>query len=54
MQEENSIQHHVYNENSDEILSIVAPAYNEEEVLPEFHKNLSGVLEALQITAEVI
>jgi glycosyltransferase involved in cell wall biosynthesis len=36
------------------LLSIVAPAYNEEEVLPEFHRRLSQVLHGLDIACEII
>jgi glycosyltransferase involved in cell wall biosynthesis len=35
-------------------LSIVVPAYNEEEVLPEFHRRLSAVLASMPCQAEVI
>ena len=36
------------------LLSIVVPAYNEEEVLPSFHKRLADVLDAMDVLAEVI
>lgn len=36
------------------VISVVAPAYNEEEVLPEFHKRLCGVFEALDWDLEVV
>jgi glycosyltransferase involved in cell wall biosynthesis len=35
-------------------LSVVVPAYNEEEVLPEFHKRLAAVLALLPMSAEVV
>ncbi len=35
-------------------LSIVVPAYNEEEVLPEFHKRLTEVLENLSVPVEIL
>jgi glycosyltransferase involved in cell wall biosynthesis len=35
-------------------LSVVVPAYNEEEVLPSFHKRLSEVLDSMPIQAEII
>jgi len=35
-------------------LSVVVPAYNEAAVLPEFHRRLATVLDALQIRAEII
>lgn len=34
--------------------SIVVPAYNEQEVLPEFHRRLCGVLAALERGSEII
>ena len=36
------------------ILSVVVPAYNEEEVLPEFHRRLSEVLETLNVSSEIL
>jgi len=39
---------------ADYTLSIVVPAYNEEAVLPEFHKRLCAVLEELHCTYEVL
>lgn len=35
-------------------LSVVVPAYNEQEVLPEFHRRLSAVLATLHGTCEVV
>ena len=35
-------------------LSIVVPAYNEEEVLPEFHKRLGKVLESIPANHEIV
>jgi len=35
-------------------LSVVAPVFNEQEVLPEFHRRLSAVLDAMGGTAEVV
>ena len=35
-------------------LSVIVPAYNEEEVLPEFHRRLSDVMNSLSNTWEVI
>src|SRR4051794_35865399 len=37
-----------------ERLSIVVPVYNEQEVLPELHKRLSGVLEKTRLQYEII
>ncbi|MDP1679467.1 MAG: glycosyltransferase family 2 protein [Candidatus Nitrotoga sp.] len=42
------------NSNRTITLSVVVPAYNEEEVLPEFHRRLSTVLDGLGVTSEVI
>ncbi len=36
------------------LLSVVVPAYNEEEVLPEFHKRISVVLEHMSIDTEIV
>lgn len=36
------------------LLSVVVPAYNEEEVLPEFHSRLSAVLNDLGCEAEIV
>ena len=35
-------------------LSIVVPVYNEQDVLPEFHRRLSAVLDAMTVSAEII
>lgn len=35
-------------------LSVVVPAYNEQEVLPEFHRRLSLVLDELEFASEVV
>ena len=36
------------------VLSIVIPVYNEMDVLPEFHRQLSITLNALKLTAEIV
>jgi glycosyltransferase involved in cell wall biosynthesis len=36
------------------VLSIVVPAYNEQEVLPEFHRRLAGALEGIGLSWEVV
>lgn len=36
------------------LLSIVVPVFNEEEVLPEFHRRLCAVLARLSLTAEIV
>lgn len=36
------------------LLSIIVPAYNEAEVLPEFHRRLSTVLDSLPLASEII
>lgn len=38
----------------DTLLSVVVPAYNEQEVLPEFHRRLSAVLDQMDVNAEVV
>jgi polyisoprenyl-phosphate glycosyltransferase len=35
-------------------LSVVVPIYNEEAVLPEFHRRLSAVLDGVQVDAEIV
>jgi len=35
-------------------LSIVVPAYNEEEVLPQFHARLAAALAAIGLSWEVV
>ncbi len=35
-------------------LSVVVPAYNEQELLPEFHRRLSAVLDLLPLESEII
>jgi len=39
---------------ADRLLSIVVPAYNEEEVLPKFHERVSSVLKSMTIDAEIV
>jgi hypothetical protein len=36
---------------ADSLLSVVVPAYNEEEVSPEFHKRISAVLKTMSMEA---
>jgi glycosyltransferase involved in cell wall biosynthesis len=36
------------------LLSVIVPAYNEHEVLPEFHRRLAGVLAPLGMRSEII
>ncbi len=36
------------------LLSVVVPAYNEEAVLPEFHRRISAVIESLSTDVEVV
>jgi len=43
-----------YHPNRKRILSIVVPVYNEEEVLPEFHRRLSSVIDTLPLDSEII
>ena len=35
-------------------LSVIVPVYNEKEVLPEFHKRLSAVLDSINLQAEIL
>lgn len=37
-----------------ELLSVVVPAYNEAEVLPEFHRRLAKILDELGVATEII
>lgn len=37
-----------------EVLSVVVPAYNEQEVLPEFHRRLATVLQSLAMDYEIV
>ena len=37
-----------------ETISVVVPAYNEEQVLPEFHSRLAAVLDGLNLSSEII
>jgi hypothetical protein len=39
---------------SEMMLSVVVPAYNEEEVLPEFHRRITNVLAVLGMRTEVV
>lgn len=36
------------------LLSVVVPAYNEQEVLPEFHRRLTSVLDTLDVNSEIV
>nr|MBO2488308.1 glycosyl transferase family 2 [Gammaproteobacteria bacterium] len=40
--------------NSETLISVVVPAYNEQEVLPEFHRRTTAVLRALSCQWEII
>lgn len=35
-------------------ISVVVPAYNEEDVIPEFHRRIKAVLDSLRVAAEII
>lgn len=39
---------------SDKLLSIIVPVFNEEEVLPEFHRRLTNMLTTLPVKSEVV
>ena len=40
--------------NTETLISVVVPAYNEQEVLPEFHRRMTAVLSALPFRWEII
>lgn len=40
--------------NAEPSLSVVVPAYNEQEVLPEFHRRLGAVLDSMPLRAEIV
>ena len=42
------------NTDSEKMLSVVVPVYNEEEVLPEFHRRLAEVLDGLTMKSEIV
>ena len=54
MQESTDIKSYIELSTAKMLLSVVVPAYNEEEVLPEFHKRISTVLETMSIEAEIV
>ncbi|MGH7909199.1 MAG: glycosyltransferase family 2 protein [Thermodesulfobacteriota bacterium] len=54
MQESTDIKSNIELSTAKTLLSVVVPAYNEEEVLPEFHKRISTVLETMSKEAEII
>src|SRR3970282_2495295 len=54
MQQNTNIQSHIELPIAKTLLSVVVPAYNEEEVLPDFHKRISSVLENMSIEAEIV
>ncbi len=45
---------HKVNTSCDRYVEIIVPAYNEEEVLPEFHKRISTVLDSMPVEFEII
>jgi glycosyltransferase involved in cell wall biosynthesis len=40
--------------NNEQLLSVIVPAYNEQEVLPEFHRRVTEVFRQLPMKAEVV
>src|SRR3990170_8890744 len=54
MQESTDIKSNIEHSTAKTLLSVVVPAYNEHEVLPEFHKRISAVLEYMAIDAEIV
>src|SRR3970282_2927152 len=54
MQQKHKIQSHIELPIAKTLLSVVVPAYNEEEGLPDFHKRSSSVLENMSTEAEIV
>lgn len=54
MHQGTDIKSHIELSTAKTLLSVVVPAYNEEGVLPEFHKRISGVLESMAVDAEIV
>ncbi len=51
---ENNRNKGLYHPNRKRIISIVVPVFNEEEVLPEFHRRLLSVIDSLPLDSEII
>lgn len=54
MQLDSKINFEPSSEGMGNYLSIVVPAYNEQDVLPEFHRRLSAVIDKLRLSGEII
>lgn len=54
MEQRSPIQTVAINGEHPPLLSVVVPAYNEEEVLPTFHERLSKVLDSMEVDAEIV
>ncbi len=54
MQQGADVQSPLESTDAKTLLSVVVPAYNEEEVLTEFHKRISAVLDSMAIDAEIV
>ena len=54
MQQSSNLQDGTEKTVGDMAISVVVPVYNEEEVLPEFHKRISNVLDSMAVNAEII
>lgn len=54
IEEINNLEKNAPSKVTQQLISIVVPAFNEQEVLPEFHKRLSAVLEKITDEAEII
>ena len=54
MHESTDRQFYIRNRPAQMLLSVVVPAYNEEEVLPAFHKRLSTVLDSVCMDSEIV
>lgn len=52
--EQHAIDHGPGRTDAAGLLSVVVPAFNEEEVLPEFHGRLSGVLSTMPFESEIV
>ena len=51
---ENNLKNDVPDNGQYQLLSVIVPAYNEAEVLPEFHRRLSQTLRGLDLNSEII
>jgi glycosyltransferase involved in cell wall biosynthesis len=54
MKHNNNNEFYSLRDNDNIFISIIVPVFNEEEVLPEFHKRLSHVLNSIPLSAEIL